>query len=214
MKINQDLIEKYQRGECSTAECRLVEEWLFAEDFTEELELPITEHKADHKTSIWEGIQAVLPADLPAQKTPVLMFWKGAIAASLFIGLMGIAIYHLVYRADNLSSQVLSVDNTETLHVRHMDSDEGDIAVGPNTLAKINYKEGTADLSGSMLISPKKDMQLIFKGSQEKISLKSGQTYIILNSKTGTDKMIVVTERNLMDLPPVLQKQIINQFSI
>lgn len=55
----------------------MVEDWLFTENFTEELELPATEHKADHKTAIWEGIQAVLPAAVPAYKTPLSMFWKG-----------------------------------------------------------------------------------------------------------------------------------------
>lgn len=213
MNINQELIERYHRDECTEEERKAVESWLFADDSAEELELPVGENKAEHKTSIWNEISPVISKD-PLNKSHSLSFWKGAIAASLVIGLIGFGFYQFTLTTQNESPQFVSVDNTSAINVRHLDSKGYNISVGPNTFAKINYATGSVDLSGSMLISPKKDVELKFKGTDKKISLKMGQTYIILNGKTDEDKIIVVSERNLMDLPPVLQKQIINQFSI
>lgn len=73
---------------------------------------------------------------------------------------------------------------------------------------------GIVDLSGSMLIHPKKDIELLFEGSEDKMTFKAGQTYIILKGEHGNDTMIIVNEKNIMDLPPVIQKQIINEFQI
>ncbi|ETZ19088.1 hypothetical protein [Pedobacter sp. V48] len=213
MNINQELIERYHRDECTKEERKAVEDWLFTDDFAEELDLPIGENKTEHKASIWNEIAPVLPKERII-KSHLFSFWKGAVAASFVLGLIGLSFYPLTLKTKNDSPQLVSIDNTSAISVRHLDSKGYNISVGPNTFAKINYATGSVDLSGSMLISPKKDVELKFKGTDKKISLKMGQTYIILNGKTGEDKIIVVSERNLMDLPPVLQKQIINQFSI
>nr|WP_068886869.1 hypothetical protein [Pedobacter panaciterrae] len=213
MNINQDLIERYHRDECTKEERKEVEDWLFAEDFAEELDLPISESKAEHKASMWNEI-APTPAKEYINKSHSFLFWRGAIAASIVLGLIGFGFYQFTLKTKNDSPQFVSIDNTSAINVRHLDSKGYNISVGPNTFAKINYATDSVDLSGSMLISPKKDVELIFKGNNKKISLKMGQTYIILNGKTNEDNFIVVSERNLMDLPPVLQKQIINQFSI
>lgn len=216
MKINSELIEKYHDGKCTSAERELVEEWLFAEDSFEELDLPAAENKVEHKSVIWNSIEASIAEEstLKKQKGLVFILRKYSVAASFIIGLLGVAVYHFVYKNPRPSSQLISIDNTAMLNVRHIDSDQGDISVGPYTIAKINYEAGTVDLAGSMLISPTRDIQLTFKGSDEKVIFKTGQTYIILNSKAVNERLVVVNERNLMDLPPVLQKQIINHFSI
>ena len=213
MNINQELIERYHRDECTKEERKAVEDWLFTDDFAEELDLPIGENKVEHKASIWTEIAPVLPKERTT-KSHSFSFWKGAVAASFVLGLIVLGFYPFTLKTKNDSPQLVSVDNTSAIIVRHLDSKGYNISVGPNTFAKINYATGSVDLSGSMLISPKKDVELKFKGTDKKISLKMGQTYIILNGKTDEDKIIVVSERNLMDLPPVLQKQIINQFSI
>jgi len=213
MNINQELIERYHRDECTEQERKAVEAWLFADDSIEELDLPVDENKTEHKASMWNEIAAVLPKE-NVIKSHSFSFWKGAIAASLVLGLLGFGFYQFTLKTKKESPQFVSVDNTSAINVRHLDSKGYNISVGPNTFAKINYATDSVDLSGSMLISPKKDVELKFIGTDQKISLKMGQTYIILNGKTDEDKIIVVSESNLMDLPPVLQKQIINQFSI
>lgn len=212
MKISKDLIEKYHRNECSPEETDAVEAWLFSGDSEEALQLPTGEDKTVHKNEIWKIIAADLPEDKPG--TGKRLFWYGAIAASLAIGIVTLGGHFFLNNQQTDVQQLVSVNNTSAVNIKYIESGGYDIAIGTNTSARIDNLTGAVDLAGSMLISPKKDIELTFEGSSEKITFKSGQTYIILKGKDGKDKIIIVSEKNLMDLPPVLQKQIINEFNI
>ncbi|TCC91040.1 hypothetical protein [Pedobacter hiemivivus] len=218
MKISKELIEKYHRHECSAEESEAVEGWLFSGESDEALQLPISEDKAQHKAVLWNEIEKVFPQESPAPistkkdfyKNP---FWSGAIAATFVIAILGITGYYLT-TVKPTNDMPLVVNNSSSMHVKHVDARAYQISVGTNTSTRINNTTGVIDLSGSLLISPKEDMELIFEGSSEKMIFKAGQTYIILKGENGVDKIIVVNEKNIMDLPPVLQKQIINEFQI
>lgn len=219
MKISKELIEKYHRNECSAAETEAVEAWLFSGESDEALQLPVGEDKALHKAALWDEIEKVLPEELPAPiptKKPFYKshFWSGAIAATLVIGVLAVAGYYITAAKPANDVPMVMVNNNSSMHVKHVEASAYNISVGPNTSTKINNITGIIDLSGSLLISPKKDIALLFEGSSEKMIFKAGQTYIILKGEDGVDKIIVVNEKNIMDLPPVLQKQIINEFKI
>jgi len=218
MKVNKDLIEKYHRQECTEEETEAVEQWLFSAESDEALQLPIGEEKAVHKQDIWREIQHILPEEpvvvISKRTWPLSSFWSGAIAASLAIGILIAGAYQFNRDNDNATHRVVSLNNTSSINVRHIEGQEYNLSIGTNTSAKIDNVNGFVDLSGSMLISPKEDITLTFEGGTEKITFKKGQTYIILKGKDGNDKIIIVSEKNLMDLPPVLQKQIINEFNI
>lgn len=219
MKISKELIEKYHRNECTQEETDMVESWLFSGESDEALQLPLGENKAEHKTSIWNEIEKILP---PENTAPVLVkksflqgaFWKGAIAASMVICVIVIAFYRLKDAKSGREVPFVMVKNTSSVNVKHIEANAYHISVGTNTSTKINNETGIIDVSGSLLIRPKRDIQLLFEGSLDKITFKAGQTYIILKGEDGNDKIIVVNEKNIMDLPPVLQKQIINEFQI
>jgi len=215
MKVNPLLIEKYHHGECTAEERRVVEEWLFDDTTDDQLVLPEGESKDDYKRDIWNGIETILPvsaaAEKPASSTPASTVWPKAIAAILVAALLAIGFYQL---PSSMQPHLIAVDNSSSMEVQHLDSRGYLITVGPKTQAKINYKTGVIDFSGSLLLSPKMDVELIFYGDDEKVSFKMGQTYILLKDKSGRDKMIVVNERNLLDLPPVIQKQVVNEFNI
>lgn len=239
MKIGKELLEKYHRNECTTEESDAVEAWLFSGDSDEALQLPLNESKAAHKAEMWTEIAKILPAHIPLhnvpQPAPILVpvpvsvsipaqvpaekrifkntFWSGAIAASLIIGIVGIASYQLI-TVDLPVTALMNINNTSLENVRHIESSGYNISVGTNTSARIDNLTGAVDLSGSMLICPKKDISLSFEGSTEKIIFKKGQTYILLKGKDGKDKILIVSRQNLMDLPPVLQKQIMHEFNI
>lgn len=219
MKISKDLIEKYHRNECSAEESEAVESWLFSGESDEALQLPLGESKAEHKADIWKEItSSISPEAEKPRSGPKLIFKNtfrtGAIAASLVMGIIGLAAYQLLTDNDEPIRQLVSVNNTSSVNVRHIEDSGYRLSVGTNTSASIDNLTGVVDLSGSMLICPKKDITLSFEGSGDKITFKKGQTYIILKGKDGRDKIIIVSEKNLMDLPPVLQKQIINEFNI
>lgn len=227
MNINKDLIEKYHRNACSTEERDAVEAWLFSNHTDEGLQLPLGESKAAHKADIWKGIEDFLPAEdlspvpqakeipikMPAADKPKLNFWMGAVAATVMIGLSGLGIIQLQKNRTQNEPALVSINNTSTIKVHHLEVSDYSLSVGTNTSAKIDNLTGVVNLAGSILFSPKKDITLSFEGSPKKITFKKDQTYIILKGKEGTEQ-IIVSEKNMMDLPPVLQKQIINEFDI
>lgn len=216
MKINKELIEQYHRGECNQEERDAVEFWLFSGDSDEALQFPLTEDKLAHKADIWKEIETVLPLDptppvLKKQGLHRYSFWTGAIAASLLLTILSITTYYITKSKQDMP--LIAVNNS-SMDVREVEGKAYNISIGPNTSAKIDNNSGIVNLSGSLLISPKKDITLQFEGSQENIVFKAGQTYIVLKGAEGNDKVIIVNEKNIMDLPPVLQKQIINEFKI
>jgi|GEM_PF-365048 len=235
MKISKELIEKYHRDECTAEERGWVEEWLFSAEADDELVLPAGEDKAIHQQEIWNGLSdlfaekgeesavpvvisqpgvqaATPPAGRQApKKRATYALWYRSVAAAAIFGLLGISWYII---RSKVEPHLVTVDNTSSFDVRYLDSNGYGIAVGPNTEAKINYHTGFIDFSGSLMISPKEDIELIFHGDKEKVSFKMGQTYIILKDKKGGDKIIVVNERNLLDLPPVIQKRVTTEFNI
>jgi hypothetical protein len=243
MKIDKELLEKYHRNQCTAEESDAVEEWLFSEDSEEVLQLPATELKSVHKLEMWDEIAKILPAATlgtsghqtppaidntsaelntfsaqpkllrPAKRTLKMAFWSGAIAASLVTGILVTAVYRFNAKPAS-ATEVVDVNNTSPEKVRHFTSSGYTIAIGTNTSARIDNLTGVVDLSGSILISPKKDVKLSFDGSAEKVLFKKGQTYILLKGKDGKDKILIVDRKNLMDLPPVLQKQITHEFNI
>lgn len=218
MKISKDLIEKYHRNECSQEESDAVETWLFSSDSDEALQLPLGESKTVHKAEIWKDIESILPAqDVPVQQLKPNVkrpFWLGAAAASLVIGISLLVSYTWIKRQNPPMTELLSINNTSSVHVRQVEESGYRLSIGTNTSAVIDNLSGVVDLHGCMLISPKRDIELSFEGSDKKVTFKSGQSYIVLKGKDGHDKVFIVSEKNLIDLPPVLQKQIINEFKI
>ncbi|MES2454555.1 MAG: hypothetical protein V4594_03400 [Bacteroidota bacterium] len=216
MKVNQELIERYHRQECSPEENEAVEEWLFSGDADEALQLPAGEDKAAHKLDMWHEIQLVLPQDpvvVPLKK-PLLgrAFWTGAVAASVALVMVTFVFYQV--RFNHKEERLVSVQNSSAFEVKHVTSNGYNIAVGPKTSALINRSDRIIDLSGSIIIKPTEDIEFAFGPGQEKIVFKNGETYIVWNDMESSGKIIIINERNLTDLPPVLQKQIINQFKI
>lgn len=215
MAVNQELLERYHSNNCTPEERKLVEDWLFSAEVDDLEPLPFNTDKNKLKQNIWENIDTDNEEELRPLKgrSNTYFMFKGAIAASLFIVLIAGFAYWLMGKTGR-ENDSLSLNNSSTQQVKHVDSKGYNVAVGPNTVARINNIAGVIDLSGSLLISPKKDIDLLFEGTKKKVTLKKGQTYIILKNKAGAESIIVVSERNLMDLPPVMQKQITTQFDI
>ncbi|WP_316803266.1 hypothetical protein [Pedobacter nototheniae] len=215
MNINEALLERYHLNTCTPEERRQVEEWLFNTDTDELAELPPAEDKLKHKAEMWANIETIMPEEKEIVKlrSPGFFMWKGAIAASLFIAVTASLVYFFFLKSPG-DMEYVSINNTSLSQVKNVNSSGYDISVGPNTIAKINGEAGIIDLSGSILISPKKDIELLFEGTNKKVILKKGQTYIILDNKSGNQGIVVVSEKNLLDLPPVIQKQISTQFDI
>ncbi|EDM34678.1 hypothetical protein PBAL39_14014 [Pedobacter sp. BAL39] len=217
MKISKELIEKYHRSECTPEEKDVVEDWLFADFSTEELVLPAGASKQQHKEEMWREIASILPEDTKQEENPAhwhLSFWTKGFAASLLLGLIGFTAFQLMSTPGAPATRQLSVNNSSAIDIRHVSSSGCNIAIAPNSYATINYQTGDISLSGSIVIRPKKNIAIVLKGTTEKMTLKAGETYVIFNDASGNDKIIVINEKQLSNLPPVIQKQITNQFNI
>lgn len=216
MKVNADLLEKYHNSLCTPQERAMVEDWLLNND-TDELEFHSANDKSLIKSAIWKDISNVIPTEDISKVKPLkpatYYMWKGAIAATLFIAFLGSIFYYFSGNSKN-TVDFVAFHNKSALKVNHISAKEYSLAVGPETYAEINEHSGLIDLSGSILISPKKDLELNFDGAKNKVNLKKGQTYIILNSKSGNHGLIVVNEKNLISLPPIIQKKLIQEFEI
>ncbi len=216
MKVTADLIEKYHHNLCTPEERKAVEDWLMNSD-VDELEFHSENDKQLVKDDMWKNIATAVP-DQFAPKQQLLRpasyyMWKGAVAATLLITLLGTVFYY-VNRNSEKTVEFVAFHNKSALKVNHISAREYSLAIGPETSAEINAQNGVIDLTGSILISPKRDIELKFDGAVNTVSLKKGQTYIILNSKSGNHGLIVVNEKNLINLPPLIQKKLIQEFDI
>lgn len=219
MKVDAQLLERYHLNQCSPEEEQLVEEWLLNTDAAP-LVMHSVNRKEQIKADIWRDISSILPPEketpaviIPKVKPSIYYFWKGAIAATLLLGLLGVIAFYML-KPGPQPGQLVAFQNNSSYKVNHISSSSYNLAIGPETSAQIDQESGAIDLSGSMLISPKKDMDLHFEGAAEKMTLKKGQTYIILNSKNGQLGLIVINEKNIVNLPTVIQRKIIRQFDI
>ncbi|TZF84094.1 hypothetical protein FW774_11680 [Pedobacter sp. BS3] len=216
MKVNADLLRKYHNNQCTPSERIAVEDWLLNSE-VDALAFHTEKDKDVIKDAIWKDVASVLPPKAISTeqllKPAAYYVWKGAVAATLFIALLGSAIYYF-NRNSEKPAGFMVFRNTSALKVNHINSRSYSLTIGTETSAEINEHNGVIDLAGSILISPKKDIELKFDDSNSKVHLKKGQTYIIINSKSGNHSLIVVNEKNLINLSPVIQKKLIQEFDI
>jgi len=219
MKISNALIEKYHHHQCSAEEREMVEQWLFSvDDENEELQLPAREDKLLHKQMMWDDIKSVMistafqpqPDDKKRYST---LNWKSGIAASLLAGIIVLGGYRF-YSRHNHPLPLTYITNSSTVKVKNIAYNTYTVSLGPMTKATINNLTGLIDFTGSLLISPKEDVLITFEGSNEQMMFKMGQTYVVLSGKTVNDRIIIVNERNINDLPPVIQQQLLQHFNI
>lgn len=225
MKISKELIEKYHHGRCTDEEKAAVEEWLLSDDADETMEWSLPEEKAALQSEIWNEIATVLPS---SQETPVPQvgnsimrpLWKLAVAACLLAAL-GSVLYNSKH--ESATREVIALSNSSGTENKDLHEKEFTLSIAPKSNVALDSKTGTMDFCGAVLINPKEDIELTFQGTcanptqnREKVSLKKGQNYIALNygGNAQTGEVIVVEEGAMVSLPPLVLKQLMQQFNI
>jgi len=226
MKIDKELIEKYHLGLCSVEETKAVENWLL-NDEVEELLLPQNATKQELKNEIWTSISTQIPEIQKQDKVISLhnylspTFWQ-AIAATLLIG---VALTIFWKYNGQVEIAITEVEQSKAT-VQQIVGNKMNILLGKESKAEFTLAntsvDGNIDFCGTIRIDPKQDMELTIHGtcennanSEEKMSLKKGQTYIAVNYQFNeANELIVVDERNLINLPPLMQREIMKQFPI
>ncbi|GLU57150.1 hypothetical protein [Dyadobacter frigoris] len=223
MKVSKELIEKYHKGECTPEESAMVENWLLDDDTEIEIILPENLHKENVKAEMWQNISSSLPTSKEEKKFKFISLSGfnsiGLVAAASVLLL--IALSFLILRIPKKESITTSV-NTSLSENQEIDSKDYTISLGPESNARIDANTGLIDFCGTILISPKKDIDLSFKDictntkrNTGKMNFKKGETYIALNYRNKKDnELIVMDEKLLMGLPPIVKRQIMDQFNI
>ena len=225
MKVDKELIEKYHLGLSSAEETKTVENWLLNDEAEEQVVLPKSEDKNAIKNEMWANISTEMPEIQEQEKVVSLhdyltpTFWR-AIAATLLVG----AALTLFWKR-NEQAEIAETKQTE--FPAQIVKDEMNILLGEKSKAEFNALanksgNGNIDFCGTIRIDPKQDIELTIHGicessthSAEKMSLKKGQTYIAVNYQFDKEnELIVMDERELINLPPMMQREIMKQFPI
>lgn len=225
MKISKELIEKYHHGRCTDKEKAAVEEWLLSDDADETMEWNSPEEKAALQSEMWNEIATVLPS---SQETPVpkvghaimRSLWKLVVAACLLAAL-GSVLYNRKH--ESATREVIALNNSSGTENKDLHEKQFTLSIAPKSNVALDSKTGIMDFCGAVLINPKEDIELTFQGTcanptqnREKVSLKKGQNYIALNygGNAQTGEVIVVEEGAMVSLPPLVLKQLMQQFNI
>jgi len=228
MKVTQRLIEKYHLNLCSSEEKKAVEEWLLNDDMDNEILLPSSQDKQEDKVQMWNAIAETLPTPAVNAKQIRLSdyfstpFLRGIAAAS--IGIILFATFFLLNKKTKTNTSTVAIANAVNKDV--IQTSELNITLGTKSNVNINTsttsETNNIDFCGIIRIESKEDMEFTLNANcvntsanGEKVSFKKGQTYIAVNYHYKKDnELIIVNEKNLLNLPPVLQKEIIRQFNI
>lgn len=223
MRVNKELIEKYHNGSCTPDERTLVENWLLDDEDEHFTHLPESFDKQSAKMEMWEEISNVLPSsqkkfNLVGICLTKALWTKLAVAASVLVGLTAA----LFVFKQNTQQPIITSVNASLYDNKEIDARDYTISLGPESNARIDAHSGLINFCGTMLISPKKDIFLSFNDmctqstrNTEKLTFKKGETYIALNYRNNHNNQVVVMEEKLlMGLPPVVKRQIMDQFNI
>lgn len=223
MKVTKELIEKYHDDACTPEEMKAVEDWLLSDELNEEFVIPEGDNRESLREEIWSEVRNVLPKQEPK---PIFLFftrrdwWRPAVAAAAVL-IIGISLFNFKNTASK-SGVIVAQNASDTINKDIHDS-QYTISLGPNSNIEINHSTGSIDFCGAVMINPKQDIEFTIQGScvipydqQETMTLKKGLNYIALNYSSLDNKkeMVILEEGALMGLPPLVQRQLMNQFNI
>jgi hypothetical protein len=228
MKVTRELIERYHTGKCTPEEIQMVEEWLLDDEAEEKFEANNAQDYHSLRDEIWNDLQSeinpVNPESLKTQKAnshfTITRLWKSAVAAAAAIA-VGILLYNT--KQQTVSEDVFVLANSSDTINKNASESLYTISLAPKSNIEIDNSTGNIDFCGAVLINPKRDIEFTIQGTcttpeetREKRVLKKGQNYIALNysSQENKSEMVILEEGSLTSLPPVMKRQLLDQFNI
>ena len=220
MRVSKELIERYHAGLCTPEEQLAVEEWLISDDSDAQFALPEGEEKHGLRDAMWDDIADVLPANKNYRYLFFNSFWRQA-AAALLIGLAGVLLYSINNKP--ATSEIIVINNESSSINKDLHTGNFNLSLAPKTNVEIDRNTGRIDFCGAMMINSKMDVEFTIQGTctdekerADKIKLKKGLNYIALNyaGPGEATELLVLEEKSLMGLPPLMKRQLMHQFDI
>lgn len=212
MDINKTLLEKYELGQCNDEEIAVVQKWLESEDWVD-LELS-EEVKPSIKEGMWRDIADVMDKTptpvsiLKPQNSFLKKYWSAVAAASIVLLIGGYYSFALqkngetTFQASNIEPRVVSFTK-----------DAFDMVLSTNSEASIDFEAGSIALTGDIMFRPKRDFVLQDERSNQAFNFKSGEVYFV-SDREEQKKLIIFSKKEMIFLPPAIQRKIKQQFHI
>lgn len=210
MDISKALLEKYELGQCNDEELAAVQKWLESEDW-DDLEFS-QEVKPGVKEGMWADIAEVMdstPIPKLEKQNPFLKKYRYAIAAASIVLLIG-GYYSLALQKEEESN--FQASNIEP-GVVSFTKDAFDMVLSTNSEASIDFETGSIVLTGDIMFRPKRDFVLQDERSNQVFNFKSGEVYFV-SDREEQKKLIILSKKEMIFLPPAIQRKIKQQFHI
>jgi len=203
-QINKELLEKYDLGQCTEQERKLVRDWLDNDDWNE---LAIEDNSEaippEQGKAIWNNLETFIEKE-EQQKPHISFKYIRHIAASILFLLGGYTLLTMLYKnPENSAAHYSSIEKVTRPFT---------LILGKNSQADIDMQSGSLTLSGEILFTPTEDL-VLKHGKQANLFFKAGETYYVVESKE-TNQIIIVKKDDFTFLPVIVQKQIRKQFQI
>lgn len=203
-QINKELLERYELGQCTDQERKLVLDWLDNEDWdqlaTEESQAHITNEKGKQ---IWADLDTFIEKE-EQRKNKFSLKTISSIAATIVFLALGYSLLLPSSTEQELNNSQYSIVDKVTHPFT--------LILGEDSHAHINIQTGDFTLTGEVLFTPNQDLTLQY-GKQSNLFFKAGETYY-LSESSDSEHIIIVKKEDFTFLPPIVQKQLRKKFQI
>lgn len=221
MKVSKELLEKYHSGHCNDQEKILVEAWLCSEEYDVDTMGLDDKQKNALKEEIWGNLKSetvdVLMKNEATQSRKLLprLFWLSTAAAVL---LFFCEIAFMLFQ--NSTTKQLTARHQNTL--APIDQEAVQMVLGQGSHAFFDSNADRVDFCGLVKITPKMNIKIAFATGcensdnlQKEVFMTEGKTYFALDLKDAyRGELVVMSEDNIYELPPLVRNAIRAQFGI
>jgi len=217
--MNPELLKKCLSGNASEEELEIYEKWMEgeADDFDAE---ELTWENMPPQHLVWAKISAENLKHNHSQLYRHRIF-KFAIAASLLA-----VFYFFCFQRNTAKDQLMVFHYDQSRPSLEKEFDGLKIRLGQNGMVKLIQQENdTLDISfsGNMMVrnttSADKEILVLSKNNEgqvrsKKLNLRKGRCYLLAHYLFKDDELVMVENRNLMDMPPVLALNMKRDFNL
>lgn len=203
-QINKELLEKYELGQCTDQERKLVLDWLDNDDWDQLVpDLSQDDISNDQGEELWNNLETFLNEKEQKNNTRILKSILSVAATIIFLILGYVTILPHITKQELNNSQYSNIEKVTYPFT---------LVLGKDSQAHIDVKTGDVTLTGEVLFTPTQDLTLQH-GSQANLVFKAGETYYLSESK-DPERIIIIKKDDFTFLPTIVQKQIRKQFQI
>ncbi|MBB5623138.1 hypothetical protein HDE69_004221 [Pedobacter cryoconitis] len=217
--MNPELLKKCLSGNASEEELKIYEKWMEgeADDFDAE---ELTGENIPLQSEVWAKISAENLKYGHSQLFNSKVF-KLLVAASLLV-----IFYFFCFQRSVSKDQFMVFHYDQSRPAMEKEFDGLKIRLGQNGMVRlVQQKNDTLDISfsGNMMVrnttSADKEILVLSRNNEgqfrsKKLNLRKGRSYLLAHYLFKDDELVMVENRNLMDMPPVLALNMKRDFNL